>query len=314
MIRKFSFFIFIFLSQNMIAQNISFYTNKDENFADVTTSEGFVFTCRVGGIENNGDAIILLHGFPETSRMWMNLIEVLSKNGYKVIAPDQRGYSKGARPSKIEDYRVSKLTKDVFDIADTFDIDKFHLVGHDWGSAVGWSVAASNKDRIISYSALSVPHVDAFSEAIVNDEIQTKKSYYIDLFKIKYLPEFYFKIFNFWNLKKVLSSSNKDEINNYLEVFSQKDALKSALNWYRATDLGGSKKIGDIYVPTLMIYGTQDMAIGEKGIDETEKFIKSFYRLKKIDSSHWLIQDSFDVVSKEILDHVNKHGSNAQMK
>ena len=294
----------------MIAQNISYYTNEGENFADVITTEGFVFTCRVGGLENNGDTIILLHGFPETSRMWKNLIEVLSKNGYKVIAPDQRGYSKGARPSKVEDYRVSKLTRDIFNIADSFDVDKFHLVGHDWGSAVGWSVAASDKDRILTYSALSVPHVDAFSSAMVNDEIQTKKSYYIDLFKIKYLPEFYFKIFNFWNLKKVLSSSDKDEIKSYLKVFSQKDALKSALNWYRATDLGGSKRIGDIYVPTLMIYGTRDMAIGEKGVDETEKFIKSYYRLKKIDSSHWLIQDSFDVVSNEILDHVNKHNSN----
>ena len=294
----------------MIAQNISYYTNDGENFADVITTEGFVFTCRVGGLENNGDVVILLHGFPETSRMWKNLIEVLSKNGYKVIAPDQRGYSKGARPSKVEDYRVSKLTRDVFNIADSFDVDKFHLVGHDWGSAVGWSVAAASKDRVLSYSALSVPHVDAFSSAIVNDEIQTKKSYYIDLFKIKYLPEFYFKIFNFWNLKKVLSSSDKDEIESYLKVFGQKDALKSALNWYRATDLDGSKRIGDIYVPTLMIYGTRDMAIGEKGVDETEKFIKSYYRLKKIDSSHWLIQDSFDVVSNEILDHINKHKSN----
>ena len=82
------------------------------------------------------------------------------------------------------------------------------------------------------------------------------------------------------------------------------------MNWYRATDLDGSKRIGDIYVPTLMIYGTRDMAIGEKGVDETQKFIKSYYRLKKIDSSHWLIQDSFDVVSNEILDHINKHKSN----
>ena len=89
-------------------------------------------------------------------------------------------------------------------------------------------------------------------------------------------------------------------------MFKQKNALKSALNWYRASSFGKSKKIGDIYVPTLMIYGTKDMAIGEKGVDETEKFIKSYYRLKKIDSSHWLIQDSFDVVSKEIIDHVKK--------
>ena len=290
----------------MNAQNISYYTNDGENFADVITNEGFVFTCRVDGLENNGDPIILLHGFPETSRMWKNLIEVLSKNGYRVIAPDQRGYSKGARPSKIEDYRVSKLTRDVFNIADSFDVDKFHLVGHDWGSAVGWSVAASNKDRVLSYSALSVPHVDAFSSAIVNDEIQTKKSYYIDLFKIKYLPEFYFKIFNFWNLKKVLSSSDKDEINSYLKVFSQKNTLTTALNWYRANNFRGNRKIGKINVPILMIYGTKDMAIGEKAVDETKNYVNASYKLLKIKASHWLIQDSFDLISNEVLKHLKK--------
>ncbi len=290
----------------MIAQNISYYSMNGENFADVSTIDGLTFTCRVGGLKNNGDTVVLLHGFPETSRMWMKLIKILDENGFKVIAPDQRGYSKGARPEKINDYNVTNLTNDVFNIVDAFGLDKFHLVGHDWGSAVGWTVSAFNKDRVLSYSALSVPHVDAFSNAIVNDDIQTKKSYYIDLFKIKYLPEFYFKVFNFWNLKKILSSSDEDEIESYLEVFKQKNALKSALNWYRASSFGKSKKIGDIYVPTLMIYGTKDMAIGEKGVDETEKFIKSYYRLKKIDSSHWLIQDSFDVVSKEIIDHVKK--------
>jgi len=290
----------------MIAQNISYYSMNGENFADVSTIDGLTFTCRVDGLKNNGDTVVLLHGFPETSRMWMKLIKILDENGFKVIAPDQRGYSKGARPEKINDYNVTNLTNDVFNIVDAFGLDKFHLVGHDWGSAVGWTVSAFNKDRVLSYSALSVPHVDAFSNAIVNDDIQTKKSYYIDLFKIKYLPEFYFKVFNFWNLKKILSSSDEDEIESYLEVFKQKNALKSALNWYRASSFGKSKKIGDIYVPTLMIYGTKDMAIGEKGVDETEKFIKSYYRLKKIDSSHWLIQDSFDVVSKEIIDHVKK--------
>ncbi len=294
----------------MIAQNISYYEKEGENFADVFVNDKLVFTCRVGGIENNGETVVLLHGFPETSRMWKNLIEVLSREGFKVIAPDQRGYSKGARPPKIEDYRVNNLSKDVVDIVDIFGLNKFHLVGHDWGSAVGWTITASQRKRVISYSALSVPHMDAFSSAINNNEIQIKKSYYINLFKIKYLPELYFKLFNYRNLKKLLSSSDENEIENYIKVFSQKNALKSALNWYRAINLRGSKKIGDIFVPTLMIYGTRDLAIAEKGVDETKRFIKAPYRLKKIDSSHWLIQDSFDIVSKEIINHIKKYKSN----
>ena len=97
---------------------------------------------------------------------------------YLVIAPDQRGYSSGARPSKIKDYKINKLTKDIIDIADAFKLTNFHLVGHDWGAAVGWVMSSMFKNRIISYSALSVPHLDAFSKAISNDKIQKKKSYY----------------------------------------------------------------------------------------------------------------------------------------
>ena len=101
------------------------------------------------------------------------------------------------------------------------------------------------------------------------------------------------------------SQTDKKEIDSYIKVFSQKNTLTTALNWYRANNFKGKRKIGKINVPILMIYGTKDMAIGEKGVDETEKYMKSYYRLQKISSSHWLIQDSFDFVSKEILNHLN---------
>ena len=117
-------------------QNTNYFDKNNESFADVNTGE-FTFTCRVSGMDNNKGTIILLHGFPETSRMWVELINLLDINGYNIIAPNQRGYSSGARPSKISDYSIEKLSKDIIDIANEFKIDKFHLVGHDWGSAVG---------------------------------------------------------------------------------------------------------------------------------------------------------------------------------
>ena len=304
--KKINFVIlFLIIFQHMQAQSISFYEDNEESFADVKISKSLIFTCRVGGFQNKGDTVVLLHGFPETSRMWKDLIKVLVQNGYKVIAPDQRGYSKGARPSKVEDYSIENLSQDIINIVDAFEEEKFHLVGHDWGAAIGWGLSASQRDKVISYTALSVPHTDAFGDAISNDKVQGRKSYYIYLFKIKFIPETYFKLFNYVNLKRLWISSDQSEIDSYIDVFSQKNAIKSALNWYRATSLSRTKKIGDIYVPTLMIYGKNDMAIGEKAIDETKKYIKSSYNLKKINSSHWLIQDSFDFVSQEILNHLN---------
>ena len=90
------------------------------------------------------------------------------------------------------------------------------------------------------------------------------------------------------------------------KVFSQKNTLTTALNWYRANNFKGQRKIGKINVPILMIYGTKDMAIGEKAVDETKNYVDASYRLLKIKASHWLIQDSFDLISNEILNHLKE--------
>ena len=246
-----------------------------------------------------------MHGFPETSRMWHQLIPILANEGFKVIAPDQRGYSQGARPSKISDYTIDKLSQDIIDIADAFELKKFHLIGHDWGSAVGWYTVSINADRVISWIALSVPHLDAFFESINTDIEQQQKSQYISFFKKPILPELYFKIFGYKYLKDIWRKSSTLEIEKYLEVFKQRGALKSSLNWYRANINNSNNMIGNIDTPTLILYGINDMAIGEKSVDESEKYLKGDYRIEKLDSGHWLIQESFESVSSNILQHLN---------
>ena len=285
-------------------QNINFYNKNNESFADVKIND-FTFTCRVGGMENDKGTIFLLHGFPETSRMWSDFIKVLENEGYRIIAPDQRGYSNGARPSKVSDYTIDKLSQDIIDIANEFNINKFHLVGHDWGSAVGWYITSNFSDRIITWSALSVPHLDAFVYSMRNDQEQIKKSEYIKFFNKPIFPEIYFKIFSHRNLKNIWSKSSESEIISYLETFKQRRTLKSALNWYRANFRDAESIIGDISVPTLIIYGVNDMAIDVKSVDNSEKFLKGRYKIEKLDSGHWLIQESFEEVSKIIIEHIN---------
>ena len=273
------------------SQNISFYDKDGESFADINL-DNFIFNCRVAGVENKGEAVILLHGFPETSRMWYQLIPILANAGFKVIAPDQRGYSQGARPSKISDYTIDKLSKDITDIADAFQLEKFHLIGHDWGSAVGWT-------------ALSVPHLDAFFESIATDKEQQQKSQYMSFFKKPILPELYFKIFGYKYLKDIWRKSSTLEIEKYLEVFKQRGALKASLNWYRANINNSNNMIGNIETSTLILYGIKDMAIGEKSVDESAKYLKGEYNIEKLDVGHWLIQESFESVSNSILKHLN---------
>jgi len=288
------------------AQNINYYDKDGESFADVSVDE-LTFTCRVSGMENDGEAVILLHGFPETSRMYYDLIPVLVSEGFKVVAPDQRGYSPGARLPKISDYSIDKLSQDVIDIADAFQFEKFHLIGHDWGSAVGWVTVAFHSDRVISWTALSVPHLDAFFKAMNNNPEQQRKSQYIKFFKKPILPEFYFSIFGYKYLRDIWRKSSKEEIEKYLEVFKQKGALKSSLNWYRANMKNDDKSIGDIAAPTLIIYGLKDMAIGEESVDESVKYLKGYYIIEKLESGHWLIQESFEAVSKSIINHLTNY-------
>ena len=285
-------------------QNIKFYDQDGESFTDIRLDK-ITFKCRVAGIENEGDAVILLHGFPETSRMWYKLIPILANEGFKVVAPDQRGYSPGARPLRIFDYTIDKLSKDIINIADAFQFTKFHLIGHDWGSAVGWYTVSINADRIISWTALSVPHLDAFFESINTDKEQQRKSQYMSFFKKPILPELYFKIFGYKYLKAIWKKSSTLEIEKYLEVFKQRGALKASLNWYRANINNSNNMIGNIDTPTLILYGIKDMAIGEKSVDESAKYLKGEYNIEKLDVGHWLIQESFESVSNSILKHLN---------
>ena len=268
------------------------------------------FNVRTGGLSNKGDAVILLHGFPETSYMYSNLIDLLSNNGYKVIAPDQRGYSQYARPDSKKEYLIDYLVEDIFLIADHFDFKKFHLVGHDWGASVGW-VASNNKpERIITWTALSVPHLDAFSDALKSDDDQKNKSRYFKFFKIPFIPEFYFSLNDNKNLKAVWNKSSDEQINEYLKVFSNRDALKGALNWYRA-NIGANnssiKKLGETNTTTQFIWGNKDMALGRKGAELTKDYMTGEYKFIELDAGHWLIQEDYNKVSSAILSFINNH-------
>ncbi|MEA3055414.1 MAG: hypothetical protein QOD30_846, partial [Actinomycetota bacterium] len=123
------------------------------------------FEARVAG-PDDGEPVLLLHGFPQTSYSWRAQLEALGAAGYRAIAPDQRGYSPGARPTEVEAYAIEHLVADVVGMADALGLERFDLVGHDWGAAVAWATAITRPDRVRSLAALSVPHPDAFRRAL----------------------------------------------------------------------------------------------------------------------------------------------------
>ena len=156
------------------------------------SANGYEFRARVAGRNNSGPALLLLHGFPVTSAMYTPLIDAAAAAGYRVVAFDQRGYSPGARPTDLQAYKLPHLVADALGVADAMSFDQFHVVAHDWGSAVGWLLALQHSDRVLSYTSLSIPHVAAFQAGLIDDPDQRRRSRYMIFFRMPWLPELAF--------------------------------------------------------------------------------------------------------------------------
>ncbi len=255
----------------------------------------------------NGDAlVILLHGFPETSHMWLPLLEHLAANGYTALAPDLRGYSPGARPEGAEHYNYPAMAEDILAMADALGKTRFHLVGHDHGAGLGWVMAARHADRVISWTALSVPHVDAFADAIANNDEQRERSGYMQFFRQVGTAEAALSANDFAALRNVWSASTPEQIEEYVRVLGQPGALTGALNWYRGGLTEDRQPIGQISTPTLLIWGNQDQAIGRPGVDAAPPLMDGPYRLVELDVGHWLIQEAQADVLRETLAHIEQ--------
>lgn len=277
--------------------------------------DDLIFDCRTDGDKEN-ELVLFLHGFPETSYMWKRLMSGISKNGFYCVAPNLRGYSKGACPKGKRHYSLEKLVNDVLNISRFLNKPKFHLVGHDWGAAIGWKLVHDHQNAILSWTGISVPHLQAFGKAITVDEEQSKMSQYIKNFQMPILPEIQIRKDNFKIFRKLWKNSDSNEIDNYLQVFRNPKQLTAALNYYRsnykwlkkATD---EQILGDICVPTLFIWGKKDVAIGSYSISESHQYMKNDYEYLELDSGHWLIQTKYPELEKAIANHIerNKTGS-----
>lgn len=265
-----------------------------------------------GNAEN--ELILLLHGFPESAYMWRNLMQDLAEEGFYCVAPNLRGYSKDACPKGKKQYSLDKLAKDIADIADALGKPTFHLIGHDWGAGVGWQVVHDYQDRIISWTGMAVPHLQAFGRTIMEDPDQKKRSGYIRMFQLPFIPEMRIRKNNFKILTTLWKESEPDEVEANLEIFKNPQQLTAALNYYRGNykllkKAPKERILGDIHVPTLFVWGKHDVAIGPTCVNEGHQYIKGDYEYLELDAGHWLIQTQYDTLKENILKHINKYSS-----
>lgn len=255
-----------------------------------------------------GDTVILLHGFPQSGFEWRAQQDALAKAGYHTLAPDQRGYSAGARPASADAYRLDLLAGDVLGLASAFGAQRFHLVGHDWGAAVAWVVAGVAPERVRTLSIVSVPHPAAYSEAVQTPgSEQARKSGYIATFSAPgagarmAAPGAPFLHAAFGQLLK------PDEIAEYERVLGTPEAMQAALNWYVANDprSANGRALPSTTVPTLYVYSTGDCCLGRDAADATRNHVSGPYRYEILEGvSHWVPEEAPDRLNALLLDQV----------
>jgi pimeloyl-ACP methyl ester carboxylesterase len=284
--------------------------------ATIATPEGR-FTAEIAGAPG-APLVLMLHGFPQTRHTWRRQVPALARVGYRVIAPDQRGYSPGVRPAPtdLDAYRIDRLVADVLDLAAAAGYggsSRFHLVGHDWGGQVAWTVAARHPDRIASLAVLSRPHPAAFLRAMrENADGQQERSRHHRAFHdpataARMLAD------GARRLRQALAAQGVSEpaIAEYLSVLGTDEALESALAWYRAAG-GLSLELGPIAVPTLYLWGDADATVGRPAAMATAEYVTGPFRMETIPGvGHFITDQTPDAVTAFLLAHLAANAARA---
>ena len=250
----------------------------------------------------DGTPVVLLHGFPETARSWEAVAPQLAEAGLRVLMPDQRGYSPGARPDGVSAYTIDLLVGDVIGLLDATGLGQAHLVGHDWGAAVAWQVAARHPDRISTLTAVSVPHLAAYGWALREDADQQARAAYIKLLRQEGKAEHVLLEDDARRLRAMYGDRvSPESIDEYVRVLSEPGALTAALNWYRAMTREFSE-LAPVRVPTTYVWSTGDSALGRVGAERCGEFVDAPYEFVVLDDvSHWVPEEAPDALAKAIL-------------
>jgi len=278
----------------------------------LTTRSGLTFTADVAG-PAGGDLVLLLHGFPESRHSWREALPVLAEAGYRAVAPDQRGYSPGARPDPgvLSNYAFDKLLADAIEIvaAAGHDGRRFHLVGHDWGGQVSWGVAHAHPKRLASLTVLSRPHPLSFRRALQKPDGDQKHrsrhhGKFLDADTGRLLLED-----NARRLREGLFGQDVSlgAIADHVSILGNPAAIEAALAWYRANKrLAG--EFGTITAPTLYIWGDNDATVGPDAAHGTGEFIGAAYAMEVLPGvGHFLMDQAAARATELMLAHMKKH-------
>jgi pimeloyl-ACP methyl ester carboxylesterase len=245
---------------------------------------------------------VLLHGFPDSSYLWRYQMRALTDAGFRTIAPDLRGFGESDQPAAVEDYALAKSVRDVNAILDELELERVQIVGHDWGAAVAWLVAAFAPLRVERLVAMSVGHPNAFRERSIE---QRENAWYQLLFQFPAAEELLMR--NDWQLFRQLLRDNGD-VDRYLSDLARPGALTAGLNWYRAnlhprTELQPWPSLPPVGTDVLGLWSSRDHYLIEDGMVASGEHVAGTWRYERIENaSHWMQLDAPDRVDELLLE------------
>ena len=261
--------------------------------------------------QGEGPLVVLLHGFPEFWYSWRHQIPALAEAGFRVIAPDQRGYNTSEKPPGVRSYRIEHLVDDVAALIEHAGESRAVVVGHDWGGAVAWATATLRPEVVEKLVVLNAPHPRALQRELRRLR-QLARSWYVFFFQLPWLPEAAIRFGGYRVLDRGLRRETKrpaafsdTDIAAYKEALAQPGALTAAINYYRAAvrrnPFESARMLRQIDVPTLLIWGEQDPYLGLELTGGLEQWVPNI-RVERIpESSHWVQVDAAERVNELLI-------------
>jgi pimeloyl-ACP methyl ester carboxylesterase len=274
----------------------------------IPVSDGLILHAVAAG-PADGPLAVLLHGFPEFWHSWHRQIPVLASAGFRVIAPDQRGYNLSDKPKGIDAYRQEALTADVAALLDWAGRDKAIIVGHDWGGSVAWRFAMDCAERVDKLVVMNAPHPVAFARELKRWP-QRKRSWYMLYFRIPWLPETLFSLsprrtvnYFFRKIAVRKDAFTDEDLREFAEAMGQPGALRAMIHWYRAAfRYRPTKRVRPIEAPTLLIWAKDDVALGVELTHGLEKWVPDLKLHYVNDCGHWVQNEAPDEVNTALLE------------
>ena len=271
---------------------------------DLIEANGLKFYVRD---EGSGTPVILLHGFPDTGDLWRNQVPALTTSGFRAIVPDMRGRGRSSKPEAVSEYRLSSIVRDVTGILDALHVERAHVVGHDWGAAVAWLVAALAPQRVDRLVAISVGSPGTGAKPTL-EELQ--KGWYRLMFLFDGVAEELVQRDDWYLFRLFLAGAKDTEA--YVKTLSEPGALTPALNWYRANlpvqaILGrtGGLQLPMVKANTLGVWSTGDLYLTEEAMTRSEQRVQGTWRYERFAESHWVPLDQPDRLNQLLLDFLS---------